>query len=132
MRQLADDESGGLPKGATVLREDVYVGDVLTGISTIAEALDIRLQLEQICNSGGFPLKKWAANEDVLLGGIPREHRSIRETHAWLQRECHSTLELEWRSREDSFSFVLRPFKKSAITKRGILSQAAQLFDPLG
>lgn len=65
--QLADDEGQGLPQGAAVLRQDVYMDDILTGAATIPRAQEIQRQLRLICTAGGFPLKKWSANHSALL-----------------------------------------------------------------
>lgn len=57
-RQLADDEEENkkYPLGAATLQRDVYMDDVSTGASTIAETKQLQQQL--ICKAGGFPLKK--------------------------------------------------------------------------
>lgn len=137
LHELAADEGKLYPLGAEVLRREAYVDDLLTGASSIAEALERRRQLERICRRGGFPLRKWAANDEAILDGVPASHRSVRTPRIWRAEEGHSTLGLEWRPNEwrpneDGFVFILRPMGDRVITKRGILSQAAQLFDPLG
>ncbi|XP_011706167.1 PREDICTED: uncharacterized protein LOC105461365 [Wasmannia auropunctata] len=71
LRQLADDESSRFPKGASALKQDTYVDDILTGAATLEEACSLRQQLIGVCMAGGFPLKKWAANDARLLAGIP-------------------------------------------------------------
>lgn len=80
LRQLAADEEESLPLGAAVLRRDVYMDDILTGADSIEEALSIREQLTKICKAGGFPLKKWSANEATLLTGLPTEDQLQQES----------------------------------------------------
>ncbi|KAL6419071.1 hypothetical protein ACFW04_011593 [Cataglyphis niger] len=63
LRQLADDEEARFPHGSAVLRRDVYVDDILTGAPTIEEAMDLQCQLIGLCTAGGFPLRKWSAND---------------------------------------------------------------------
>lgn len=68
LHQLAQDEGSRCPLGAAVLLNDMYVDDILTGASSLSEASETRRQLEKLCSSGGFPLKKWAAF-GCLVGG---------------------------------------------------------------
>ncbi|KMQ81720.1 hypothetical protein RF55_25447, partial [Lasius niger] len=132
LRQLASDEERTYPQGAAVLRRDTYVDDILTGANTLEEARTIQQQLAQLCTAGGFPLKKWAANADVLLENIPPEHRQQSHPPTWDQDLEHSTLGLQWHPREDAFSFKVIPMETERVTKRTVLSQTARLFDPLG
>lgn len=132
LRQLADDESCKFPRGAAVLRENVYVDDILAGASTVSETLESRHQLEAICRAGGFPLKKWVANHEALLADIPVDNLAGQTTRTWQAAESHATLGLGWRPNDDMFAFVIRSLGEGAVTKRAVLSQAAQLFDPLG
>ncbi|XP_011143991.2 uncharacterized protein LOC105185859 [Harpegnathos saltator] len=130
---LANDEEERFPLGARVLREDVYMDDILTGAPSIPTALTLRQQLENVCRAGGFPLRKWIANNERILAGVPRGHRPDGEQFELLTREfSHAILGLMWRPFVDEFSFTIRSLGKSATTRRGVLSQAAQLFDPLG
>ncbi|XP_029673018.1 uncharacterized protein LOC115241410 [Formica exsecta] len=132
LRQLADDEEARFPRGSAVLRRDAYVDDILTGASSIAEALDLRQQLTQLCTAGGFPLRKWSANSPGLLADIPPEHRAQRDLRAWAPHESHGTLGLQWHPSIDDFSFSTRNIAVVVYTKRSVLSLTARLFDPLG
>ncbi|KAL6417028.1 hypothetical protein ACFW04_014737 [Cataglyphis niger] len=77
LRQLADDgEFPHFPHGSAVLRRDVYVDDILPGAPSIEEAMDLQRQLTELCTAGGFPLKKWSANDPHLLACIASEHRT--------------------------------------------------------
>jgi len=75
LRQLADDENLKYPLGAVTLRRDVYMDDVLTGAATIPDAKQLQHQLIEICKAGGFPLKKWSANNASLLEDLPLTDR---------------------------------------------------------
>ncbi|XP_070172246.1 uncharacterized protein [Polyergus mexicanus] len=132
LRQLADDEEARFPRGSAVLRRDAYVDDILTGASSIAEALDLRQQLTQLCAAGGFPLRKWSANSPGLLADIPPEHRAQRDLRAWAPHESHGTLGLQWHPSIDGFSFSTRNIAVAVYTKRSVLSLTARLFDSLG
>ncbi|XP_025156740.1 uncharacterized protein LOC112589069 [Harpegnathos saltator] len=114
LQQLAVDEGDRFPLGASVLRTKVYVDDILTGASSGAETM-------------------LAANNERLLEGIPEEHHTAGGPLTLQALDAtQSTLGLEWDPCRDSFSFIIRLGGESATTKCDILSQAAQLFDPLG
>lgn len=56
-RQFADDEKARF-LCVKVLRQEVYMDDVLMGAPSLDEAREICNQLTQLCMVGGFPLKK--------------------------------------------------------------------------
>ncbi|XP_070167796.1 uncharacterized protein [Polyergus mexicanus] len=132
LRQLASNEEALFPQGAAVLRRDVYVDDILTGAPTIEEAMDLQRQLTELCTAGGFPLRKWSANEPRLLDHIPAGHRTHRDQLSWTPQESHATLGLQWHPGIDCFSFSTGAIAVPAFTKRSVLSLTARLFDPLG
>ncbi|XP_025262293.1 uncharacterized protein LOC112637250 [Camponotus floridanus] len=131
LRQLADDEEPANPAGAVALRRDCYVDDIVTGASTLSEAVEKQRQLRRLCTAGGFPLRKWASNHQRILEEIPREHQLQQPHHDW-EDEAHPTLGLRWHPRSDSFTFRLQPRTTAPLTKRQALSETAQIFDPLG
>ncbi|XP_025265092.1 uncharacterized protein LOC112638165 [Camponotus floridanus] len=131
LRQLADDEEPGNPKGAVVLRRDCYVDDIVTGASTLSEAVETQKQLRRLCMAGGFPLRKWASNHETILEDIPREHQLQQPHHDW-EDDAHPTLGLRWHPRSDFFTFRLQPRATGPLTKRQVLAETARIFDPLG
>ncbi|XP_077278810.1 uncharacterized protein LOC143906541 [Temnothorax americanus] len=92
----------------------------------------LRQQLTELCAAGGFPLRKWSANDEAILTGVPAEHRMQRELRAWRPQESHGILGLQWHPGIDSFSFTTRTSPVTSVTKRSVLSLTARLFDPLG
>ncbi|XP_024889273.1 uncharacterized protein LOC112465780 [Temnothorax curvispinosus] len=132
MHQLAKDERHRFPEGAGILEEDTYMDDVISGAKTLAAALEKRRQLEQICMAGGFPLKKWSANDEALLEDVPVEDRLLKESRGWQPGESHLTLGLRWHPHEDQFSYTTQLIRTETFTKRTVLSLTARLFDPLG
>ncbi|XP_046602602.1 uncharacterized protein LOC107219039 [Neodiprion lecontei] len=133
IRQLTHDEQAKFPLGASTLQRDIYVDDILTGAENQTQLLSLQKELREICMAGGFPLKKWMSNDSTLLTHIPESDRLVKGNMSWaLTEETHSTLGLQWSQQSDTFLFTVQPTTTKAITKRSILSQAAQLFDPLG
>ncbi|XP_070529784.1 uncharacterized protein [Cardiocondyla obscurior] len=114
--QLARDEGHRFFRGSAALQGHTYVNDILFGSDTVAEAIEALYELCNLCAARKFPLKKWAANSIDVLADIAEEDLSRPE----------------WRPDSDEFSFCVSVRSFDAVTKRTVLSQAAQLFDPLG
>ncbi|KMQ88162.1 hypothetical protein RF55_12394 [Lasius niger] len=131
LHQLANDEEKQFPRGAVSLRRDCYVDDIVTGADTLPDAIALQTELRKLCMAGGFPLRKWAANHEEILAGIPLEHRFQRTPHSW-EGDSHSTLGLRWHPHDDCFSFVIHPRSIAEFTKRRVLAETARLFDPMG
>ncbi|XP_029173720.1 uncharacterized protein LOC114942515 [Nylanderia fulva] len=62
LQQFAADEETRYPRGVRALRHDCYVDDVVTGADSLADAIELQQELRSLCMAGGFPLRKWAAN----------------------------------------------------------------------
>lgn len=131
LKQLTDDDSECFPGGAEVLRRDVYMDDILTEASTIEDLVDFQRQLRSLCAAGGFPLRKWSANREYLLSGIPPDHRLQRD-RGLHSGEPQSILGLLWDPATDCFSVAVGEPQLRMITKRSVLAFTAKLFDPLG
>ncbi|XP_029177500.1 uncharacterized protein LOC114945440 [Nylanderia fulva] len=84
LRQLAEDGEHRYPKGATILRSDIYMDDILSGAENMEKAEAMLRQLTNICKAGGFSLKKWSANHSQLLNHVGPDDR--------LQQEARCTL----------------------------------------
>lgn len=73
LRQLANDEESISSGSYRLAPRRLY--DVLIGAHTYLEAKEIQRQLSRICLVGRFPLKKWSANDAILLENISVEDR---------------------------------------------------------
>ncbi|XP_029167910.1 uncharacterized protein LOC114938224 [Nylanderia fulva] len=125
------DEETRYPRGVRALRHDCYVDDVVTGADSLADAIELQQELRSLCMAGGFPLRKWAANNQQVLTRIPPEHRLQRGPRSW-EGESHAILDLRWHPQGDWFSFTIRPRAITDLTKRRVLAETARLFDPMG
>lgn len=131
LRQLAIDEVNRLPEASKILQSGVYMVDILAGASTLTDAKLLMDQLIDICKSGGMPLRKWASNSAELLVDIPLDDQQ-GGSRSWETREGCSTLGLLWHPRNDHLTFSVNLPSENCYTKRRVLSQTAQLFDPFG
>ena len=83
--------------------------------------------------TGGFPLRKWAANHPHLLFHLPVDWLAEKPLDESLISQHHPLLGLVWNPLSDSFSFSTDfPKLCKPLTKRQVLSLLAKLYDPLG
>ena len=87
-----------------------------------------------MCAEGGFRLTKFESNSKDVLVAIPEgERRKDIQVHDLrpesLQKE--KALGIHWNMKEDKLGFNGN-FKVKTHTKRGMLSMASSIHDPLG
>jgi len=130
LQQLISDEGHRFPKAVASLSEGRYVDDIFGGADSVEEAQEVMTQLTQLCMAGGFPLQKWNSNCPALLNSLlpPSNHVPTVDLDSSRTR----VLGLSWQPQSDILNFVLLPPKVRGITKRSVLSEIAQLYDPLG
>ncbi|KAF6203719.1 hypothetical protein GE061_002052 [Apolygus lucorum] len=134
LQQLRLDEGDKFPLASQALLRDIYIDDFVTGASTVDDALILQRQVIDLMLQGGFTLGKWASNRSELL----REAQStstgttISEV-SWDNQQDPSikVLGLKWDPLTDCFLYNVKP-PPTILSKRGILSTAARVFDPLG
>ena len=64
-----------------MLNNDFYVDDLLSGTSTIEDALNVQKQLSALLQAAGLKLRKWASNHTTFLDTIALE---LQETQHYL------------------------------------------------
>lgn len=131
LQQLIEDEGHRFLQAIPSLSQGRYVDDIFGGANSIQETLEIIEQLKQLYMAGGFPLQKWNSNCQEIL-----QHLSV------LQHEETSNVELEtsrvkvlglnWQPTTDIFKCTTWPSLNRIITKRTVISEIAQFYDPLG
>ncbi|XP_055916401.1 uncharacterized protein LOC129949150 [Eupeodes corollae] len=132
LKKLADDESQNFPEGAKVVREDMYVDDLISGADSIEEAKRKQHEAKQLLASAGFNLRKWTSNSKALLEDIAAEDRELDFELPFNTSNHVKTLGIKWFPLDDYFSFQNLQVSPEDITKRSMLSTIAKLFDPLG
>ncbi|GBN75838.1 hypothetical protein AVEN_78893-1, partial [Araneus ventricosus] len=124
VQQLSKDEGKDFPLASSVLLQDVYMDDVLTGEDNQIKAKDMQQQLISLFDRGGMELHKWSANNQSLLCD------EMKESDYSFSKET-KTLGILWKPQPDCFGFNLIIEQSEAYTKRAVLSQIARIFDPL-
>ncbi|XP_075163012.1 uncharacterized protein LOC142235634 [Haematobia irritans] len=132
--KLSEDEKTTHPTASSILRDQIYVDDVLSGGHSIAEAKYYLLQLMDLLNSAGFPLKKLTSNHpDILAQMSPAD--LLNEDFLKLE-DCSETktLGIRWNAMSDAFHYEVSNISipSAPLTKRKILSIVAKIFDPAG
>jgi hypothetical protein len=101
LKKLAEDNLTLYPKAALALLNDFYVDDVLTGASTVQEAIEIQQELTTLLATAGFLLRKWVSNDSLFLATIPEELQETNHTVSLDNKDSVTTLGLQWNSKTD-------------------------------
>lgn len=132
IKQLAHDNKQQYPETSLIIGRDFYVDDLMTGCDTEVEALKLQQELDKICLSAGFKLRKWASNSSFVLNNIPSSEREIEPFEINMDTSFIKTLGIFWSPFTDSFSFQVNLPPVTQLTKRSMLSDSSRLFDPFG
>ncbi|GBO16070.1 hypothetical protein AVEN_166281-1 [Araneus ventricosus] len=100
VQQLAKDEGKDFPLASSVLLQDVYMDDVLTGEDNLIKAKNMPQQLISLFDRGGMELHKWSANNQSLLCD------EMKESDYSFSKET-KTLGILWKPQPDCFGFNL-------------------------
>ncbi|XP_055905489.1 uncharacterized protein LOC129940981 [Eupeodes corollae] len=132
LQQLAADERDDYPIASKIALKNFYVDDVIHGADSVAEALEMQSQLITMLKHGGFPLRKWASNCEMLLTSVPEEDREIQVPLSFREEDAIKALGIQWHPAKDIFTFKIALQDLKTTTKRSILSDLARLYDPMG
>lgn len=131
LQQLVTDEGQKFPLAIPCLTKGRYMDDIFGGADNIQEACQIIKQLKSICKAGGFPLQKWASNSEKMFN-YATSSSCNKVISVEIEASLIKILGLHWKPDSDTFHFTTMPFSQNKITKRLVLSEIAQLYDPLG
>ncbi|XP_044005877.1 uncharacterized protein LOC122850886 [Aphidius gifuensis] len=132
LKQLELEEGDRFPLVKSAISQGSYMDDIYVEADNIQQGIDKVVQIQQMLHSGGFELRKWISNSSELLSKIPVEFHEKSSTST-NSNQVFRTLGLNWDTTADCFSYIPIVYKEpKAITKRVVLAQVAQLFDPLG
>ena len=115
------------------IKRDFYIDDLLTGADSPEEACQLQQELTAVLASFGMPLRKWTSSNVTVLQQLDDSMCELTES-VFLQDPTFSikTLGIRGFPKEDAFTFSTRPLEDSSNTKRGLLSDTASIFDPVG
>ncbi|XP_055614826.1 uncharacterized protein LOC129761144 [Toxorhynchites rutilus septentrionalis] len=131
--QLVGDEGTPFPKASTAVKKHIYVDDLISGDDSIEDAIQLRDELSELLQKGGFRFRKWCSNSLPVLAGLSPELLGTQSSLKFDPEESVKTLGIRWEPEADVFRFDVSVVLKDQLpTKRSILSAIAQLYDPLG
>ncbi|XP_045213227.2 uncharacterized protein LOC123564038 [Mercenaria mercenaria] len=115
------------------IERNFYVDDLLKSVTDAKVGIKPSSELRDILSRGGLRLTKWLSNNKEIMDSIPDMERAGSTTKIDLETtpRVERALGLQWRIDKDEFAFDVSLQQKSH-TRRGILSVASSLYDPLG
>ena len=140
------------PEFVKEVLESFYVDDLVSGESTVDKAFQLYDKTMSRMAQGGFKLRKWSTNSNILeskikvhetdqceIKHIVEDHQSYAKLSLGVtgcESKCHKVLGQAWDNKSDEFKFEIAKVgeraKTISPTKRNLLSVLASLFDPLG
>ena len=120
-----------------MLSDDFYVDDLLSGISTLEDAIKVQQEKPSLLQIAGLTLRKWACNNSTFLNTIPSKLQDTQQTLSPDNEDGVTTLGLLWNPKLDQLQVRnnithLQTTDSTESTKRKVLATTASIFDPLG
>lgn len=136
LRHLADDHRSISIDAADFIKNDFYVDDGVTSVSSTQEAQELIRAATEICSKANIRLHKFLSNEKDVLSSVAQSERGeCARSINILQDKLPSdrTLGMEWCLDSDTFHFKLPEAQPNHnITKRNLLATIAKIYDPMG
>ena len=111
------------------MKTNLYVDNLISGCNSEKEAIDYYKKARSILCEAKFNLRSWSSNSCQLRAVTSKDQTND-------PNECVNLLGLRWHTLNDTLSFVPRKFQSLSssqlVTKREILRDSAQIYDPLG
>lgn len=117
-----------------IIKSDFYVDDLLTGFESVQKAKESCKEIIEVLKSGGFPLRKFYSNYADILTFADTSSEATSIIH-FGENENAKTLGLSWSPHSDVLLYKINPLHinfENKMTKRCMLSDISQIFDPLG
>lgn len=115
------------------IQRSFYADDGLTSVKSTAEAVQLVEESRALCKTGNLRLHKFVSNDDAVVATIPPEERAKTKDLDMALGELHieRALGIQWCIEADEFQFRIT-VKQNPLTRRGVLSTVASVFDPVG
>lgn len=128
IRKLADNESYIFPKAAEILKNNMYVDDLLTGANSIDEVRSIRNEIISLLSRDGFSIRQWATRVIHDLS-----NNTLHAYYAFEKNRSMKILGILWNIRDDKLHYSVQSVKTIGIVKKEkILSEIAKIYDRMG
>ena len=124
------------PEFIKELRDNLYVDDLVTGGESVKAAASKKIIATEVFGDATVEIHKWYSNAPELEA--PPNSQSSQQDLTFAKQQLGGGkpsqgkfLDLPWDRDADTFSVTLKTTQKET-TKRGVLSQLASIYDPLG
>ena len=132
LKYLAEQYKSEYPSASSFVKTNFYVDDGLISVPSIQEAKELVIESQALCKRGGLRLHKFNLNEKEVLRCVDSSEWSTTTTPLNLNPETTGhVLGIQWSTKDDMLSFDVK-LKDQPVTRRGILSITASVYDPLG
>ena len=134
LRYLAEQHSETYPSASKFIKGNFYVDDGVISVPSTEEAIQLVKDSRDLCQKGNIRLHKFVSNNRTVLENIPISERAEITEDRDLEFDeipMERALGITWNPTGDSLHFAVS-LKKQPMTRRGILSTVASLYDPLG
>ncbi|XP_055928756.1 uncharacterized protein LOC129959885 [Argiope bruennichi] len=107
---------------AEILKNSFYVDNCFCSLKNTDEANKFVVESQELMSLGKFNLRGWQSNASLEIIDQPDKYQTV------------SLLGLNWDLKQDTLSCIINCPKDEnlVLTKRGLLSLAQSIFDPLG
>jgi len=101
LKKLADDNKCQHPRAAQMLSNYFYVDDLLSGTSTIEDAIKAQQEISYLLKTARFTLRKWESNHSTFFDNITSELQETQQTLSLDNEDGVTTLGLLWNPTND-------------------------------
>ena len=119
--------------GASILRWNFYVDDMLKSFSSIEEAIRITGEVKELCKEGGFNFTKFSSNNLDVLKTIQdndgKDGVKDKDLAIGVLAE-DKAFGVRWNVGEDTLGFQIKMCNKP-VTRHGLLAALSSVYDPL-
>ena len=125
LHRTAEESEKKQPEAARVLKEDTYMDDICSSVSSEAECEQLTDDVDAVLEKGGFKVKQWISNVEKC--------KDVEMENVMWSAEEQKVLGVVWDPGADVLKYKIhKEGKGCALTKRDALSELAKVYDPVG
>ncbi|KAJ8375829.1 hypothetical protein SKAU_G00064090 [Synaphobranchus kaupii] len=116
------------------INKNFYIDDGLSSVASKGQAIQLVKEARELCSTGKLRLHKFISNSNEVLATIPKEEcaEAAKDLDMALgELHMERALGVQWCIASDEFQFRV-VVKENPLTRRGVLSTVASVYDPLG
>lgn len=129
LMHLADTHTSTHKLAADCIHSSGYMDDYLCGSQSLDQCLQLCTELVDLLSKAGFQLHKWSTNHPDIYSHVMNSSSTTHDTNL---HTSQSNLQTYTLPTQDTLQINIPEANDAPYTKRNILSQIAQIFDPIG